>query len=191
MTSTRTKSTAQSAREDLSPSNGQNGARVEKEAPLSEALKTVGHGGTATDISVKLENFLIDVADTLNSTLEMDKLLARVAELVRQVIDYEIFAILLLNERTQELRMRFQIGHTPEVERLKIKVGQGITGMAVERRHAVLVDNVLNEPHYINAHPLVRSELAVQLIAKKRVIGVIDIQASKAAYFTEEHRRIL
>ena len=191
MTSTRTKSTAQSAREDLSPSNGQNGARVEKEAPLSEALKTVGHGGTATDISVKLENFLIDVADTLNSTLEMDKLLARVAELVRQVIDYEIFAILLLNERTQELRMRFQIGHTPEVERLKIKVGQGITGMAVEQRRAILVDNVSKEPRYINAHPLVRSELAIPLIAKKRVIGVIDIQASKESYFTAEHSRIL
>jgi sigma-B regulation protein RsbU (phosphoserine phosphatase) len=146
---------------------------------------------TAAEVSLRLENFLIDVADTLNSTLEMDKLLGRVAELVRQVIDYEIFAILLLNERTQELRIRFQIGHTPETERLKIKVGQGITGMAVERRSSVLVDDVRKEPRYINAHPLVRSELAVPLIAKKRVIGVIDIQASKERYFTEEHNRIL
>jgi len=147
--------------------------------------------GTAADVSLRLENFLIDVADTLNSTLEMDKLLGRVAELVRQIIDYEIFAILLLNERTQELRIRFQIGHTAETERLKIKVGQGITGMAVERRSSVLVHDVRKEPRYINAHPLVRSELAVPLIAKKRVIGVIDIQASKEKYFTEEHNRIL
>ena len=146
---------------------------------------------TVTDVSLRLENFLIDVADTLNSTLETDKLLGRVAELVRQVIDYEIFAILLLNERAQELRIRFQIGHTPETERLKIKVGDGITGMAVERRSSVLVDDVRKEPRYINANPLVRSELAVPLIAKKRVIGVIDIQASKEAYFTAEHNRIL
>jgi sigma-B regulation protein RsbU (phosphoserine phosphatase) len=187
----RTKSPAQSARENRSAGNGQNVVTTEPGSPLSQALETVAQGKSVTDLSVRLENFLIDVADTLNSTLEMDKLLGRVAELVRQVIDYEIFAILLLNERTQELRMRFQIGHTPEVERLKIKVGQGITGMAVEQRHAVLVDNVLKEPRYINAHPLVRSELAVPLIAKKRVIGVIDIQASKEAYFTEEHSRIL
>src|SRR5438067_1807619 len=171
-------------------------------APAETKLQSVGNGapkqgsisvtsGTAADVSLRLENFLIDVADTLNSTLEMDKLLGRVAELVRQVIDYEIFAILLLNERTQELRIRFQIGHTPETERLKIKVGQGITGMAVERRSSVLVDDVRKEPRYINAHPLVRSELAVPLIAKKRVIGVIDIQASKEKYFTEEHNRIL
>src|SRR5437764_1895032 len=171
-------------------------------APAETKLQSVGNGapkqgsisvtsGTAADVSLRLENFLIDVADTLNSTLEMDKLLGRVAELVRQIIDYEIFAILLLNERTQELRIRFQIGHTPETERLKIKVGQGITGMAVERRSSVLVDDVRKEPRYINAHPLVRSELAVPLIAKKRVIGVIDIQASKERYFTEEHNRIL
>ena len=171
-------------------------------APAETKLQSVGNGapkqgsisvtsGTAADVSLRLENFLIDVADTLNSTLEMDKLLGRVAELVRQIIDYEIFAILLSNERTQELRIRFQIGHTPETERLKIKVGQGITGMAVERRSSVLVDDVRKEPRYINAHPLVRSELAVPLIAKKRVIGVIDIQASKEKYFTEEHNRIL
>ncbi len=171
-------------------------------APAETKLQSVGNGapkqgsisvtsGTAADVSLRLENFLIDVADTLNSTLEMDKLLGRVAELVRQIIDYEIFAILLLNERTQELRIRFQIGHTAETERLKIKVGQGITGMAVERRSSVLVHDVRKEPRYINAHPLVRSELAVPLIAKKRVIGVIDIQASKEKYFTEEHNRIL
>src|SRR6059058_572963 len=171
-------------------------------APAETKLQSVGNGapkqgsisvtsGTAADVSLRLENFLIDVADTLNSTLEIDKLLGRVAELVRQIIDYEIFAILLLNERTQELRIRFQIGHTPETERLKIKVGQGITGMAVERRSSVLVDDVRKEPRYINAHPLVRSELAIPLIAKKRVIGVIDIQASKERYFTDEHNRIL
>src|SRR2546421_9911497 len=107
------------------------------------------------------------------------------------IIDYEIFAILLLNERTQELRIRFQIGHTPEIERLKIRVGEGITGMAVERRSSVPVEDVRNEPRYITANPSVRSELAVTLMAKKRVIGVIAIQASKERYFTDEHSRIL
>lgn len=186
MASTRTKSAAATS----SPAESHNGAPVEP-TPVSKLPATPSNERDAASVSLKLETFLIDVADTLNSTLEMDKLLARVAELVRQIIDYEIFAILLLNERTHELRMRFQIGHTPEVERMKIRVGEGITGMAVEQRHAVLVDDVRKEPRYINAHPLVRSELAVPLIAKKRIIGVIDIQASKEGYFTEEHSRIL
>jgi phosphoserine phosphatase RsbU/P len=190
MASTRTKSAHPASHpEPTAPAAG-NGSRLEK-ASLRDGLKSAMESGNATELSLRLENFLLDVSDTLNSTLEMDKLLGRVAELVRQVIDYEIFAILLLNERTQELRMRFQIGHTPEVERMHLKPGQGITGMAVEQRRSVLIDDVRKEPRYINANPLVRSELAVPLITKKRVIGVIDIQASKESYFTDEHSRLL
>lgn len=185
----RGKSVESVVQEDRAAAGAGNGSRRD-ETPQRRNLKTAMEG-SATELCVKLEDFLLDVADTLNSTLEMDKLLARVAELVRQVIDYEIFAILLLNERTQELRMRFQIGHTPEIERLTLKAGQGVTGLAVEQRQAVLVHDVRKQARYINANPSVRSELAVPLITKKRVIGVIDLQASKERYFTEEHSRLL
>ena len=190
MASSRTKTPSPASRVEAEAGTG-NGAHQPGHPADLTPVQSASEHGKAADVSLKLENFLIDVADTLNSTLEMDKLLARVAELVRQVIDYEIFAILLLNERAQELRMRFQIGHTPEVERMKIKVGQGVTGRSVEERRAIVVQDVQKEPRYINANPLVRSELAVPLIAKKRIIGVIDIQASTECYFTEEHSRIL
>ena len=36
-----------------------------------------------------------------------------------------------------------------------------------------------------------RSELAVPLIVKNRVIGVIDLEARATGYFTEEHKRLL
>ncbi len=139
-----------------------------------------------------VESFLLEVADADNTSLDLDTTLNRVAELVRRIIDYEIFAILLLNEKTQELRIRFQIGHPPEVaERIRIKAGEGVTGLAAQRREAVLVDDVAEGPAYINAIPRVRSELAVPLIVKNRVIGVIDIEAPYRNYFTEEHRRVL
>src|SRR5579872_5106476 len=80
--------------------------------------------------AAKVESFLMEMADALNNTLDLDAVLHRIADLVRQVIDYRIFAILLLNERTQEMRMRFQIGHAPEIERMHIRVGQGVTGTA-------------------------------------------------------------
>ena len=48
------------------------------------------------------------------------------------MIDYRIFAILLVNDRTRDLRMRFQIGHTPEAERMRIRMGQGIVGQVAQ-----------------------------------------------------------
>ncbi|GAC1505290.1 MAG: hypothetical protein NVS1B11_02630 [Terriglobales bacterium] len=147
---------------------------------------------TKSDIQTKVDPLLLEVADVVNTTLDLDTTLVRVAELVRKVIDYDIFAILLLNEKTQELRFRFQVGHARDVvEGLRIKVGEGVTGAAAQRREAVLVGDVTKEPHYISAVPTVRSELAVPLIIKNRVIGVIDIESPHPNYFTEEHKRLL
>ncbi len=141
-----------------------------------------------------VESLLVEVADVLNTTLDLDTLLHRVAEVVKRVIDYKVFGILLLNERTQELRFRFQIGHQPEVaEKIRVKVGQGVTGRAVEERQAILVNDVTQETDYIEALAIVRSELAVPLITKNKVIGVIDIEApeldSRSRPASQTHRR--
>src|SRR5579863_2234188 len=139
-----------------------------------------------------LEPLLLEVADVLATSLDLDTTLRRVAEVVRKVIDYEIFAILLLNEKTQELRMRFQTGYPPEfAERARVKVGEGVTGRAAQSRQAVLVDDVTQDPTYIAGVPNVRSELAVPLITKNRVIGVIDLEGREPGYFNEEHKRLL
>ena len=139
-----------------------------------------------------VEPLLLEVADVLATSLDLDTTLRRVAEVVRKVIDYEIFAILLLNEKTQELRFRFQVGYPPEfAERARVKVGEGVTGQAAQLRQAVLVDDVTKDPTYIAALPNVRSELAVPLITKNRVIGVIDLEAQNPGYFNEEHSRLL
>jgi sigma-B regulation protein RsbU (phosphoserine phosphatase) len=143
-------------------------------------------------VPFQLDQFLVEVAEVVNTTLDLDTLLLRTAELVHRAIEYEIFAIMLLNEKTQELRIRFQIGHPPEfAERLRVKVGEGVTGSAAQTREAVLVNDVAAEKNYIKGVEGVRSELAVPLIVKNKVIGVIDLEAPQPGYFTEEHSRLL
>ncbi len=136
-------------------------------------------------------DFLHTLADALNTTLDLNTLMHRVADLVRAVIDYRIFAILLLNDRAHDLRMRFQIGHTPEIERMRIKLGRGVVGQSALQRASMLIEDVTKLDNYINANPDVRSELAVPLIVKNKVIGVIDIQSISPAFFTKDHQRLL
>jgi len=136
-------------------------------------------------------DFLHHLADALNTTLDLQALLHRVADLVRAVVDYRIFAVLLINDRTQELWMRFQVGHTPEIERVRVKLGEGITGQAAQRRVSLRVDDVTLADNYLVANPEVRSELAVPLIVKNRVIGVLDIESEQVANFTDDHQRLL
>jgi sigma-B regulation protein RsbU (phosphoserine phosphatase) len=87
--------------------------------------------------------------------------------------------------------MRFQTGHTPDVERIRIKLGRGVSGTAALQRKSLLVEDVTLIENYINANPSVRSELAVPLIVKNRVIGVLDLQSEQIGFFTEDHQRLL
>ena len=145
-----------------------------------------------TERASEVDPLLLEVADVVNTTLDLETTLRRVAELVRKVIDYEIFAILLLNEQRQELYVRFHVGYSQEVaDRVRVKVGQGVTGRAALSRQAVLVADVTQEDFYVEAVPNVHSELAIPLIVKNRVIGVIDFEAREKGYFTEEHKRLL
>ncbi|MGA7169849.1 MAG: GAF domain-containing protein [Candidatus Sulfotelmatobacter sp.] len=154
--------------------------------------KTMGSALSKPVNQLPVEPLLLEVADILATSLDLDTTLRRVAEVVRKVIDYEIFAILLLNEKSQELRFRFQVGYPPEfAEKARVKVGEGVTGQAAQLRRAILVDDVTKDASYIAAIPNVRSELAVPLITKNRVIGVIDLEARDPGYFNEEHSRLL
>jgi sigma-B regulation protein RsbU (phosphoserine phosphatase) len=149
----------------------------------------------AADPQIRVEPLQIDflhrLADALNTTLDLNTLMHRVADLVRAVIDYKIFAILLINDRSQDLRMRFQIGHTTEVERMRIKLGRGVSGQAALQRKSLLIEDVTLTENYIDANPAVRSELAVPLVVKNKVIGVLDLQSETIGYFTIEHQRLL
>jgi len=135
--------------------------------------------------------FLLQMSDALNTTLDLNTLLDRASELVRSIIPYRIFAILLLSERDRELRMRFQIGHSPEVVRMRFPIGSGVIGEVARSHQPMLVNDTATCEHYIGTNPDVRSELAVPLIVKNRLIGVLDIESEQADYFRPQHLHLL
>jgi phosphoserine phosphatase RsbU/P len=142
--------------------------------------------------ATELLALLMEVGEQITSTLDLEVLMVRIAELVKRVIDYKVFAILLLNEKTRELRIRSSVGHPEErVRKLRIKVGEGIVGRAALERKSVVVNDVQSEPSYIESMSSIRSELAVPLILKNRVIGVIDLEADTADFFTDQHVNLL
>jgi phosphoserine phosphatase RsbU/P len=136
-------------------------------------------------------NYLVRLADALNTTLDLQTLLNRTSELVRAIIPYRIFAIFLLNDRSHDLRMRFQIGHTPETERIRIPLGRGVVGQVALTRQSILLNDVTTSDIYVAANPEVRSEMAVPLIAKNRLIGVMDIESEQPNYFRDDHLHVL
>jgi sigma-B regulation protein RsbU (phosphoserine phosphatase) len=140
----------------------------------------------------ELLDFLLEVSTLTAETLDLDRLLASVAEIVKDVIPYELFAILLLNERAGSLRMRYSIGHRDEIAKnLSIKLGEGITGSAAATRQPILVRDVRKEPRYLNALDAVRAELAAPMLVRGKLVGIIDLQSTRLNAFSEQDRALL
>ncbi len=135
---------------------------------------------------------LAEIGEEINASLNLDRVLAKIAATVKRLIDYEIFSVMLLDRETQTLSHRFAIGHSQEViDHWRIPVGQGITGTAAATREPVRVSDVRNDARYINAIDSVRSEMAVPLVFRDEVIGVLDLQSRHVDYFTHEQQAIL
>ncbi len=135
---------------------------------------------------------LVEINHEITAILDLDQLLKKIAELTQTIVPYQIFAIFLVDDARQELYYRFAIGHTKEmVQTLRISFGDGLIGTAAVERKPVVVDDVLDDPRYIVAVEAARSELAVPLISKNRVVGVLDIESTEVGYFQEEQVRLL
>lgn len=136
---------------------------------------------------------IVEVSKELNHLKPISELVQRIATSILKVIDYQIFALLLMDEATNELVFAFAegFGESEEVEKLRIPVGEGLTGIAAQLGAPVRVGDVRTDRRYLKVHPRAISELVIPLIYQGNVIGVLDFQNTQANYFTEEHVEIL
>lgn len=159
--------------------------------PTDEHIGIAALNGSP-EISAEVLATLAEIGEEVNASLDLDEVLARAAALIKRHIDYEIFGVLMIEGDGSYLRHRFAIGYPRELaENLRIPMGQGITGTAAASGHSVRVSDTSKDPRYINAIESVRSELAVPLIVRGKVVGVLDIQSRHLDYFTRDQQNIL
>jgi sigma-B regulation protein RsbU (phosphoserine phosphatase) len=140
----------------------------------------------------RLLTTLIEINHEITSILDLDQLLNKIAELTQRIVPYQIFAIFLHDEEREELYFRFTVGHSADVvQNLRIPLGEGLVGTAAKERRPIIVDDVRTDPRYIESVKTARSELAVPLISKNKVVGVLDIESPEVGYFNEEQVRLL
>jgi len=140
----------------------------------------------------ELLDFLLDVSAATSETLDLDRIMANVATFIKKVIPFDIFAILLYSERQRGLSIRYAIGHRHEVVRsLVLPLGEGITGSAAATRQPILANDVRNDPRYLPAVDAVQSELAVPMLTRGKLVGVIDLQSTRTDAYREQDRSLL
>src|SRR5437667_2420641 len=135
---------------------------------------------------------LNEVSREMSSILDVEELLRRAAELTKRVIDYQILSLMLYDDELKVFRHRLDVKHGQRVQgKLRVAASEGIVGAAATLREPVLVPDVTADPRYILVNPETRSELAIQMMHKGRVIGVLDLESPQLNYFTDDHVQTL
>jgi sigma-B regulation protein RsbU (phosphoserine phosphatase) len=135
---------------------------------------------------------LNEISAELTSILDLDPLLEKVGQLLRRLIDYQMFTILLLDEKGETLITRYawRFGHAQAPQR-SIPIANGLVGVAVREWRMVNVPDVREDARYLESNPETRSELIVPLFHKGRIIGVLDLEHTRVGFFNKEHERVL
>jgi sigma-B regulation protein RsbU (phosphoserine phosphatase) len=135
---------------------------------------------------------LNEVSREMSSILDVEELLRRAAEQVKRVIDYQILSIMLYDEDQKIFRHRLDVKHGQRVQgKLRVAASEGIVGAAATLREPVLAPDVSIDPRYLMVNPETRSELAVPMLHKGKIIGVLDLESAQLNAFNAEHVQTL
>jgi sigma-B regulation protein RsbU (phosphoserine phosphatase) len=142
----------------------------------------------------KTLGLLYEVSRELTSILDREELLQRITELVKKLVNYDVFTVMLWNEKTQLLEGVFAKHYEASIpSRFRVTLNQGITGTAAASRQPIRLDDVRLDPRYIDCETCerVHSELVVPLLLQDRLVGVLDLESALLAAFTAQHERML
>jgi len=132
------------------------------------------HVTTAAASGTTMEEALVGAAQGLQVTLGGDRV-----------------TILLADPEKRVLRVRAYAGYSEEISRLEVPFGQGITGWVAEHQQLLRVNDVTQDPRYLRVSSDVRSELAIPLVYRGELLGVLNVESEQLGAYDESDEEML
>src|SRR6266702_2161055 len=129
---------------------------------------------------------LYDASQAVLSTFELDEVLQQILIIARDYFRLPNVSILLLDKETNELYVRSQIGWDQKSDGVRVPIGTGLIGTAAKEKRPVYVPDVTKDPRYLSCSKKTASELAIPLMVRDEVVGVLDCQSENVDHFDSE-----
>jgi len=128
---------------------------------------------------------LYDASQAVLSTFDLDEVLQRILVIARDYFHLQNVAILLLDKDKKHLRMRSQIGGEG-FDQVRVAIGTGLVGIAAKDKRPLYVPDFTKDTRYLPWGKKTRSELAIPLMVRDEVVGVLDCQSENPDHFDHE-----
>lgn len=146
---------------------------------------------TRDNKSDRLLKALIEIGQELASSTNLESLLGRILDVSRDVFHFENAIIRLLEEETGQLVSVASYGYDEQAVMQPLALGQGVMGKVAATGRPLLINDLGEIDDYVEGISNARSELAVPLVARDKVVGVFNVESPRPAAFRREDLELL
>ncbi|PKN91324.1 MAG: hypothetical protein CVU44_19610 [Chloroflexi bacterium HGW-Chloroflexi-6] len=126
------------------------------------------------------------------SSTTIDEALNSAVQGLQVTLGGDQIAILLSDKEQKNLDVRASIGYpNEESAKLRIPFGVGITGWVAMHRQPQRINDIAKDSRYISVNSKVRSELAIPLIYRNEVLGVLNVESPRIGAYSENDEEML
>lgn len=99
--------------------------------------------------------------------------------------------ILLADREKRLLEVKASTGYAEDVASLKFAIGSGVTGWVAAHKRPLRVRDTAEDPRYVQISSNTRSELAVPLIYRNELLGVLNVESEQIDAYNENDEEML
>jgi len=136
-------------------------------------------------------SLLYQVSNVIHSTLDSQEALQLIVSEAVRVMRASSGSLVLINPTTQFLEIHAAQNLSSTARKLRLRVGEGITGWVARHGQPALVGDVTQDKRYVSVRRDVRSELAVPLEVQGEVRGVINVDSDRVDAFSGDDQELL
>lgn len=137
---------------------------------------------------------LYNVSKAAASTFEVDKLFNQVVEKVNQGLSLHRINVMLVDDNKKEMYIVAGIGMPERAMDIKVRLGEGVYGMAALTGQAEIVNDVTNQSRFTLTEGLdddVSSIICSPFKGKDRVLGLLNAYRLEGGVFNEADLELL
>jgi len=129
---------------------------------------------------------LNDLGRKASSVLDPAELLPSICRQLRSAFGYDLARIEIMDPEQRELVVEAEAGYGPGLLGRRIRLGEGLAGLAADGGEPVLANSVADTPHYVSLHPGVRAGLSLPLKYRGEILGVLSLESRRAHAFSQQ-----
>jgi GAF domain-containing protein len=131
------------------------------------------------------------ITTTAASGTTLDEALQSAVNGLQVTLGGDRVSILLADREKKMLEVKAAVGYASNVFDLRIPIGTGITGWVAAHRRTLRINNVLQDARYIEGSPNTRSEMAIPLLYRSELLGVLNVESEQISAYAENDEELL